>query len=220
MRGMCSLFLAVSVGFAGTARGAVILSDNFDPINNANWSNLSNATAAGSGQPGFLSGNALWFNGNGTRSATTVPLNVSSGGTISFAFRGGNEGVDGSTWWENSEGSSEWADLFYSTDGVTFTPLQALNTQGDIGENPTVWNNFVIAIPLAAQSATTRFRWEQRGHSGNGFDHWAIDNLQVSTPDNQVIPEPGSLLIFGVCGLTLVACQRRRRWRRANAEIG
>lgn len=205
-----AMIVVILLASATQAKGAIILSDDFDPgVQPGAWASLNGATASGNAQPGFLSGNALWFNGNGQRSATTVPLNVASGGTISFDFRGGNENVDGPIWWEDSDGSIEWADLFYSVDGVNFFALQVLSTELDESENPTVWNSFAIAIPLAAQSSTTQFRFVQRSHSGDGFDHWAIDNLQVDAVAE--VPEPASLAIWGLASLGLAYGARRAR---------
>ena len=208
-----AIVVATLLASAAQAKGAIILSDDFDPgVQPGAWANLTNAAALGNAQPGFLSGNALWFNGNGQRSATTVPLNVSSGGTISFAFRGGNELFNGETWWEDSEDSFEWADLWYSVDGVNFVLLQELSTTQDRLENPTGWNPYSIAIPLAAQSSTTQFRFVQRSHSGDGYDHWAIDNLQVDAVAE--VPEPASLAIWGLASLGLAYGARRARQQR------
>ena len=57
----------------------------------ANWASISNGTVMGASYPlEFHDGNALRFAGSGTRSATTVPLNVGSGGTVEFRMRIGN----------------------------------------------------------------------------------------------------------------------------------
>ncbi len=218
--------LAVLVIQAGHVNAGLILSDNFDPdVDPGTFSATSNAAAIGNGQPGFLSGNALHFDGNGARFATTFGLDVSGGGMISFDFRGGNEGVDGDTFWENSDEKEEWADLAYSIDGgTTFVDFQALDTEVNEGENPTVWKHLDVPIPAAAQTSNTVFRWQQRGHSGLGFDHWAIDNLAITTEDNggnpAIVPEPSSFALFGffACVGGIGAMCRRRRGQKKETD--
>lgn len=204
----------------------LILSDDFNSgVGVGTFQSIQNAAAIGDGVPGFLSGNALHFGRQNslTPFAITNALDVSSGGTISFDFRGGNENVDGSSYWENSEGSGEWVDLAYSTDGgLNFVNLFVLDTEADQGENPTVWNSANIAIPFAAQTAATQFRFQQRFNDGPSFDHWAIDNLAVETPDISAVPEPTSIALFGVsaCFAGVGAVRRRRRGDNSQNEVG
>ena len=203
--------LLLSFSFSNSAYSSVIvLSDDFDPgIDAGTFSATSNASAAGNGTSGFLSGNALHFDGSGVRFATTTAVNVSSGGSIAFNFRGGNESVDGDVFWEDSEGSGEWVDLSYSIDGGTlFTNFLDLSTEMDQGENPTVWNAYDITIPLAAQTSNTLFRFQQRDHSGSNFDHWAIDDLSIASLSS--IPEPGNSLGIVVMLSAAVGFRQRR----------
>ncbi|MFZ4401823.1 MAG: gliding motility-associated C-terminal domain-containing protein [Bacteroidales bacterium] len=44
------------------------------------------------------------------------------------------------------------------------------------------WNHYKSQIPAAAFSTNTKIRWYQDLASGNNFDHWGIDNVQISCP--------------------------------------
>lgn len=205
--------VVVLVAAAGQVRAGVILSDDFDPgVGSATFQSVQNAAALGNGLQGFLSGNAFHFGRqNGLIPfAITNPIDVSSGGMIAFDFRGGNGAQDGFTYWDNSEGLLEWADLAYSIDGGSiFINFQELNTEMNEGQAPTIWNAFNILIPLAAQTTSTQFRWRQRTQSGASFDHWAIDNLEIRTA---AVPEPSSLALFGIgaCIAGFGTARRRR----------
>ena len=44
------------------------------------------------------------------------------------------------------------------------------------------WNHYLTTLPLSAISYNTKFRWYQNLASGNTFDHWGVDNVQISCP--------------------------------------
>ncbi|MGB1131131.1 MAG: hypothetical protein ACPG4K_13855, partial [Haloferula sp.] len=81
----------------------MLLEDRFDPVlNQAVWESISGASLEG-GSVGFGSGNALWFGASGLRQATTIASDLSGADSLSFSVRAGNQNVDGSTYWNNSE---------------------------------------------------------------------------------------------------------------------
>ena len=43
------------------------------------------------------------------------------------------------------------------------------------------WGNYCYPIPLAAQTPTTQFRWNQTNTSGNVYDQWGVDNVNIAT---------------------------------------
>ena len=45
----------------------------------------------------------------------------------------------------------------------------------------TGWQNHCFAIPPAAQTTTTQFRWSQTATSGPTWDFWGIDNVNIAT---------------------------------------
>lgn len=180
---------------------AVLLADDFDPDLDATvWADISGGLAFDGGQ-GFGGSKALYFAMAGPRSATTIPLDVSSGGTIQFTIRGGNEAVDGNTYWNNSE-TGENVVLEYSKDnGANWTTLQSLNTVYPSLSN---WTPFTLTLPSGAISPGTQFRWRQLANSGPAFDCWAIDNLVIQGPAPQ---PPGAVpfLISSAASSTSIA---------------
>lgn len=199
--------LVVAFFATNSAQAGLVFSDNFDPINAAQWTLTSNV-AARTGPQGFLSGNALHFQGNGTRSATTAGVDIAQGGIVSFDFRGGNEDIDGTALWEDTD-NGENAVLEYSTDGVNFTVMENLDLFQFRDDNPTTtWLSVSAIVPAGGLSANTSFRWRQLSHSGSDrWDHWAIDNVSIVAT-----PEPNGLLLVGLFGALMVT-QRRRRLR-------
>ena len=147
----------------------VFFEDNFDPgISWGLWNGINNGLE--SLDCGSITGNALYFNGFGDRSATTIPLDVSAGGAISFALKYGEgafpcDDVD----------AGEDVILEYSTNGTAWNPVQTFFSFAQ-----TDWDQFSIEIPAAAESATTQFRWRQLASSGANEDNWSLDNVAIS----------------------------------------
>lgn len=189
------------------ADAGVIFSDDFDPINASQWTLTSTVGARGNGLQGFDTGNALHFAGYGTRSATTIAVDVSTGGQIEFDFRGGNEDIDGNVYWEDVD-AGENGVLEYSIDGGTsFTAISNLDLVQFRDDTPvTTWLTYSAVVPAAARTAATRFRWRQLNHSGWRYDEWAIDNVSITT----ATPEPSTWMLLGLAGLTTTYRRRRR----------
>jgi hypothetical protein len=152
---------------------ATAYTDSFDPAANSSlWAFFEGEVAAntyGQAAGAGSSGNSLWFNGNGTRAATTVPLDATGSSDIRFKIALGNS----TTPWEDvNVGEGEGIVVEYSVDGGAFTSL------GGPFINKT-WQEFSLALPLAAKTINTRFRFRQFSHSGTGYDNWAIDDLFI-----------------------------------------
>ena len=156
--------------------------DDFDPgYDTSLWSELgasvaanTNGQAAGAGS----TDNSLWFGGDGDRSATTMPVDVNGGGNVVFRFAAGD---DSAPTWEEPESGDELV-LEYSTDGSTFAQI------GGPYDNKS-WQEFTVAIPAAAQTTTTVFRFRQLNHSGNTWDHCAIEDVLIETADPEITLE-------------------------------
>ena len=143
-------------------------SDDFDGgIEPALWALIQN------GQTniicGAVSGDALHFDGLGTRAATTIPLDLESG-MLSFDLLISQQVTAGCEAAEPGEGVV----LEYSTGGAFFVLQSFANNAYP------AFANVQVDIPPAALSNTTTFRIGQLSNSGLGFDNWAIDNFSVS----------------------------------------
>ncbi len=158
--------------------------DDFDPgINNPIWDTIQNGTAdTGCGS---VSGNALYFDGSGTRAATTIGLSLGDGAEINFSLKIGTESF-GSTC-ENSDAGEDVV-LEYSTDGGTNFNVLATYDSEDFADFTAITEE----VPCEAQTSSTILRWRQLANSGSGFDNWALDDISVSCAalkrgqDNQV----------------------------------
>jgi hypothetical protein len=179
----------------------VLIADDFDPdIDPSVWANISGGVATNGGQ-GFRGSKALYFGGAASRSAATVPVDVSSGSVIEFRIRAGNEAVDGNAFWNNSEGG-EGVVLEYSRDGANWSPFNLnLNTVYPSASN---WVSFSVPIPSIAFSPTTQFRWRQPMHSGPASDCWALEDVAIrgSAP---LRPEAPPFVISSASSSTSIA---------------
>ena len=99
-------------------------------------------------------------------------------GILSFQMKYGRQGNSGIC--EGIEKQNEGVALQYSTNGgTTWTLIQYWSPNG--GNDPQMinWNQYVVNIPQAAMTASTRFRWFQEFSDGAGFDTWGLDNMQI-----------------------------------------
>lgn len=150
----------------------IIAEDDFDGGLGTMWDQVLGGTP--DNVCGSVFGDALYFNGNGARSATTLPLDVSQGGTLRFSLKLASgvapcEDVD----------AGEDVYVEYSLDGAAWVLM------ADYGESSfPEFGSVVMPIPLTAQSATTRFRWRQPLNNGAGQDNWMLDDVAIAGEDN------------------------------------
>ena len=140
-------------------------------------------------------GNYFWAStaGAGVPFIQTAGFDVCSGGSILFdmryALQGGaspcegpdlaNEGV---TLQYSLNNGATWIDIVYYSPGGYTLPSNP-GTAGSVatGVTPyTSWNTFGVAIPPAAISTNTMFRWVQDNSSGTCCDNWGIDNVFIN----------------------------------------
>ncbi len=157
-----------------TSISETFLNDDFDPIQETQfWTEI--AGAAISSLCGSVSGNALYFNGGTDRFAETIDLNTINGGTLSFMLIRGSgfapcDAVDGNDpihFEYSNDGGATWIAIFDSiVSGFTF------------------FTNVTVPIPAGAQTPSTRFRWRQSHWDGEAWDHWALENIVITSVSN------------------------------------
>ncbi|MGB1119322.1 MAG: gliding motility-associated C-terminal domain-containing protein [Chitinophagales bacterium] len=176
---------------ASASGGSFALYNNFNNGNaGAGWQTTSSAQFNNPcvGQTGSADGTThLWMGSASAvpRSLTSVPLDLSSGGSISFDMVYSIQGANAPC--EGPDLPSEGVYLQYSLDGgSTWVTIDYWDPLG--GNDPTLtsWNNYTIPIPSAANQANVLIRWIQTADSNAGYDHWGLDNIeiQVTQPGN------------------------------------
>lgn len=164
-----------------------VWSDDINPgIAWGDWDQITNGSE--STLCGSVSGNALYFNGSGMRSAVTPAINCSAGGTVYFSLKIAN----GIAPCDNAEPGDNVL-LEYSINGA---PFQGIETFFESAFPDFV--SLAIPIPSAAQSPATKFRWRQVGVYMNNQDNWVLDEAYigvVSTADFNYTWSPSEGLI-------------------------
>ena len=156
--------------------------DDFNGVLSANWQSV---TGVANTDCGSVTGNALHFDNTTTREAVTVPQNVMSCTSVDFCLFIGNNGSGGAPC-ENAD-ATEDVELQYSITGVG-GPWITMQIFDDAdwdtgGPYANAWECFTIAIPAAAQTATTLFKWVQPNFSAcTGCDNWALDDVSITCP--------------------------------------
>ncbi len=161
--------------------------------------NFTNPVCAVTGQDGIAHASTfLWMsNAAFPRDLTTNPMNVSSGGTISFDYRQAIqassspcEGPDLNFSGQTPEGVY----LQYSTNGGTnWTTIDFLFPRDDnensfgnwypgTGRFNESWHTKIYPIPTGACTASTMFRWTQQLGTNANSDNWGLDNIVISSP--------------------------------------
>ncbi len=174
----------VTLSANGTAGGTYAFIEDFNDGNPTGWA-FTQTVTIGTNTCGVASpdGTPFMWMGNASinpRDMTTVAFDLTSGGTICFEMRYAIQA--GSSPCEGPDLPGEGVHLQYSTNnGSSWTDIQywaPLN--GGYSSSLTVWNQYCLNIPPGAQTANTQIRWHQDAVSGEDYDHWGIDNVEIS----------------------------------------
>ncbi|MEL6578767.1 MAG: cadherin domain-containing protein [Cyanobacteria bacterium J06621_12] len=169
----------ITVDLIDVYEGAILnfLTEDFQPdINDNQWnrvgSSMVNEKFAGDGQSLFFTGGK---GNDDSRHLTTTGVNVANGGEISFDLIFGDRSNGG----ENADASEDVALEFSTDNGRNWSEIAIYDT-----EAYTSWTGISEAIPDAAQTDQTLFRWTQVQHSGSRFDNWGLDNISIEPIDD------------------------------------
>ncbi|HXG48766.1 MAG TPA: immunoglobulin domain-containing protein, partial [Methylomirabilota bacterium] len=148
--------------------------DNFDTgvVDPLQWSDVGSGAVVNQ-IGGFVSAPfSLWFGTATNRHLISRPLDTRTSGLIRFQLRL-SDGGDSS--WERVDLPFEGVVLEYQLAGMTnWTEVARLDTPDYY-----TWSQVQLLIPAAAASPATRFRWRQLRFTGETFDHWAIDDVEI-----------------------------------------
>ncbi|MDP2385662.1 MAG: gliding motility-associated C-terminal domain-containing protein [Bacteroidota bacterium] len=170
------------------AGGAILMNNDFNTGSAGTGWSVSAAAQFNNPCGPSPDGTAHMWMGNTTaapRTMTTIGYNIGCTGTICFDL------VFASTFsspCEEPDLSTEGVDVQYSTDGgTTWTSINYFDPLTGLYD---VWANYCFAIPAGAVSPNTMFRWLQTGSSGNDYDHWGIDNVNITLTGVCATPAP------------------------------
>ena len=177
----CNGSTILSVNGSGTSQ--VAFSETFNSGVPIGWQFSQTVTIANNtcGVPSLDGTDFMWMGNQSVapRVMATVPLDVSAGGTVCFEMRYAIQAQASPC--EGPDLASEGVYLQYSIDnGATWTTMNYWSPNGGYDSYMTAWNQYCENIPLAAQTATTKFRWTQLAVSGAPYDHWGLDNISIS----------------------------------------
>lgn len=115
---------------------------------------------------------------NFPRELVTQPYSVSTSCQICFDMRYAIQGQASPC--EGPDLTDEGVHLQYSLDGgITWIDINYWDPNGGNDPQMTTWNNYCENIPV---NGTVMFRWFQDVTSGNDFDHWGLDNVEIFCP--------------------------------------
>lgn len=178
-----NIYCGQSVDMTAYGQGAnVLLSNDFnDGTVGTGWSSTQSATFTNPCSPSGVDGTIHLWMGDASpdpRDLTTVPFDLTPGGTICFDMMYATQG--GAAPCEGPDLSDEGVHLQYSTDGgATWTDIAYFDPNGGYDPTLTTWNNYCFAIPAGALTPNTIIQWHQDASSGTCCDHWGIDNVEI-----------------------------------------
>lgn len=160
---------------------APVLSEDFNSGTlSAGWNSSIPVNYANPCGPTLDGTPAAWMGSNVfPRVLTTVGFDVSCGALVCFDLDFANDEnsvdcedpdqVDEGVYFEYSvDGGTTWNTIFY------FEPT--INMSGPYYS----WANYCFDIPVGAFSPNTMFQWNQPNATPGNFDHWGIDNVNIT----------------------------------------
>ncbi|MDA8911096.1 hypothetical protein N9I21_04800, partial [Crocinitomicaceae bacterium] len=163
--------------------------ESFNSGQPVGWQFTQNVTISSTtcGIPSLDGSPFMWMGSSSPapRTMATLGLDVSAGGTVCFEMRyaiqqqnspceGPDLGDEGVTLQYSINNGATWVTMNY------WPPLN-----GGFASSMTVWDEYCENIPIAAQTTSTMFRWTQLEATSSSYDHWGLDNVEITlaSPD-------------------------------------
>ena len=123
------------------------------------------------------------------RELITQQYSVTTDCQICFDMRYAEQTGQTGTDCEGPDLSNEGVHIQWSIDdGDTWTDIEYYDPNGGHDAQYINWNHYCLDVPSGAVGDYTRFRFFQDVTSGNDYDHWGLDNVEISCPTpNQTI---------------------------------
>lgn len=150
-----------------------IAQDDLESTVGSMWTAVQGGTI--SNACGSIGAGALYFNGNGQRTAQTIGLNTTGGGHIRFQLKI----ASGSAPCDDVDAGENVVLEFSTNNGLNWSTLATFNEDDYHELTPED-----VSIPAAAQAANTMFRFRQLSNSGAGQDNWSLDAVLIGRYDN------------------------------------
>lgn len=165
---------------------------------NSNCSPMFNnpCLASGDGSTYLWVGDASTF----PRDLVTQEYTVVAGCQICFDFamaiqsdaspcEGPDEVDEGVSLQWSTDGGTTWTDLtYFSPDGCQYPSNiwvgQGTSVNEDCSSDFIDWANYCFTVPVGAASSHTQFRFHQEQVTDYDYDHWGLDNVEISCPGN------------------------------------
>ncbi len=146
--------------------------DGFDGPPGSSWTAIQGGAV--SLNCGAFSGSALYFNGNGQRSAQTIAYSTLGGGEIRFKLKV----ATGTSPCDDAEPGDDISLEYSTNNGLGWSAL-ATFPESDYP----VFMPVTVTIPPPAQGPSVMFRLRQLANQGAGHDNWAIDDFLLALYD-------------------------------------
>lgn len=169
----------------GNGTGNIAFAEDFNTGAPVGWQFTQSAVFNNPCSPNGVDGTPHLWMGSASpnpRTMATTPLDLSLGGYICFDMLFAVQG--GASPCEGPDEPNEGVYVQYSIDnGATWVTINYFNPNGGNDPQLTNWNNWCFTLPLAAVTSNTMIRWHQDNVSDDVYDHWGIDNVEITLND-------------------------------------
>jgi len=175
----------VSLSAFGNGTGNIAFAEDFNTGAPVGWQFTQSAQFTNPCSPSGVDGTPHLWMGDASpnpRTMATTPLDLSLGGYVCFDMLFAEQG-DASPC-EGPDEPQEGVYIQYSIDnGATWVTINYFDPNGGNDPQLTNWNNWCFTLPPGAVTASTVIRWHQDNVTDNTYDHWGIDNVEITLND-------------------------------------